>query len=838
MQRAKLFARLLATTAILSGVSTVAAAQETIGEVIVTARRTEERLQDVPISITVFNQEQLSRQNVTTVADLAKYTPSLSSSERFGPERASFAIRGFNQEAQTSPSVAVYFADVIAPRNLSFVAGGNGAGPGSFFDLENAQVLKGPQGTLFGRNTTGGAILLVPRKPTDQFEGYVEGSIGNYDMRRLQAVVNLPVNDMAKLRIGVDQMRREGYLDNHSGIGPKHFSDVDYVAVRASLLLDFAPNFENYSILSYSNSDTSGALVHMVACQPNPLLRASLGVFVGDAACVQFGRQTARGDSLLDVENSHPAPQDMTRTWQLINTTTWRVNDKLTVRNIASYSTYKNIWRGISSGENLVFPPVLNLASGGVVRPVPTGALAGTPFYFIATQPYLPVSHWSTQQWTLTEELQFRGEVGNLTWQAGGYAEKSEPMAPQAQVSATLLSCSDVLTGVCTDTFSAFGGGGPLGSYAARIANFSFRDYGLYAQGTYKLTDKLSATAGIRYTWDRHTAQGAQMAIQFPPARGAPRQICSNTLRVPGPIVNGVVTQRVAGSIYDCLITFEAKSDKPTWVIDLEYKPVTDVMIYGKYSRGYRQGLANPFAAGFEILAPESVDSYELGAKTRFGGPAPGVFNIIAFYNDLKNQQIAANALARPGTGVNSSQTVANLGKSEMKGVEIDASIQPFEGMTLSVGYAYLDTELKTISLPDLSTNPIFVGLQVGAAIGEALPMSPKNRVTVGANYVLPLSDELGEISVGANFTHTDKQVATYSSIYGRLKATDLLDLNATWKNIMGAPVDLALFATNVTNRIYANYASGSLGSAGMDNVNQGAPRMYGMRLRYRFGQQ
>jgi iron complex outermembrane receptor protein len=151
-------------------------------EIIVTARRTEENLQDVPISITVFNQQQLENRNIISAGDLAAYTPSLSVNENFGSQNSSFAIRGFVQDTGTAPSVGVFFADVIAPRAASNgLPGGEGAGPGSFFDLENVQVLKGPQGTLFGRNTTGGDILLVPKKPTSELSGYVEGGVGNYD---------------------------------------------------------------------------------------------------------------------------------------------------------------------------------------------------------------------------------------------------------------------------------------------------------------------------------------------------------------------------------------------------------------------------------------------------------------------------------------------------------------------------------------------------------------------------------------------------------------------------------------------------------------------------------
>jgi iron complex outermembrane recepter protein len=135
-------------------------------EIVVTARRVEERLQDVPISISVFNQQQLNNANIVNPGDLATYTPSLQSNSRFRPENASFAIRGFTQDAETSPSVGVYFADVVAPRgSANGITGGDNAAPGSFFDLQNVQVLKGPQGTLFGRNTTGGAVRQQSNRP-------------------------------------------------------------------------------------------------------------------------------------------------------------------------------------------------------------------------------------------------------------------------------------------------------------------------------------------------------------------------------------------------------------------------------------------------------------------------------------------------------------------------------------------------------------------------------------------------------------------------------------------------------------------------------------------------
>ena len=200
-----------------------ASAQEQLNEVIVTARRVEERLQDVPISMTVFSQQQLNNNNVVEAQDLASITPSLSVDNNFGGENTTFSLRGFTQDIGTQPTVGVYFADVVAPRGAASENPiGDGAGPGSFFDLQNVQVLKGPQGTLFGRNTTGGAILLVPQKPTSEQAGYAEVSYGNFNMWRVQAVENLPLSDTARFRVGVDRMDRNGYTNNDTGIGPAH----------------------------------------------------------------------------------------------------------------------------------------------------------------------------------------------------------------------------------------------------------------------------------------------------------------------------------------------------------------------------------------------------------------------------------------------------------------------------------------------------------------------------------------------------------------------------------------------------------------------------------------
>ena len=265
-----LHAAAMLPTAILSVGLTAPAVHATIAmpeEIVVTARRTEEVIQNVPISMTVFNQEMLNERNVTNAADLATYTPSLNVNNRFGGDQATFAIRGFTQELRTTASVAVYFADVVAPRGSGNVAAGDGAGPGSFFDLQNVQVLKGPQGTLFGRNTTGGAIQLMPQEPTNKLEGYLELSAGNYDMRRTQGVLNVPISDNVAPRFGVETSRRDGYLENTTGLGPDRLSDINYLAGRASLMVDVSDSVQNYTIFSQTHSENNGSIQKQMACK-------------------------------------------------------------------------------------------------------------------------------------------------------------------------------------------------------------------------------------------------------------------------------------------------------------------------------------------------------------------------------------------------------------------------------------------------------------------------------------------------------------------------------------------------------------------------------------------
>lgn len=802
-----------------------------LDDVIVTARRVEERLQDVPISITVYNQQQIDQRNIVIPSDLATYTPSLSANQRFGPEKASFAIRGFNQEISTAPTVGVYFADVVGLRAQGGTTSGNTVGAGDFMDLQSVQVLKGPQGTLFGRNTTGGAILLVPNRPVDRFEGWAEASAGNFEMKRLQGVLNLPFTEAVRVRMALDRNKREGYMRNQSGIGPDNYNNVNYFAARLSAIVDITPDLENYTVYHYSNSFARGFASKWVDCDRAAATRPytiaapfdNFGrAFGSRVGCAQVDRQNARGDGMRDVEVNALDPKISLKQWQVINTTTWSVNKNLTVKNIASYGEFREKSRFNLWSDNSFVPADFPIPSARGQRVQLT---------------YLDMSDegYTAAQKTYTEELQLQGNNfdDRLTWVLGGYLEFSRPLGWNSQTTSAFLDCDFPQRLNCRNPLPGFG------SYSLSRTQFDFDNHGVFAQGTYNFTDQWALTLGGRWTFDKIVAAGESTRLQFNPLNGQFFRTCNDITRFF--VINPATGARMNLPVttpQQCHNEIKNKSDKPTWLINLDYKPIEDVLLYAKYARGYRQGGINLTNVGVETWDPEKVDSYELGAKASYRGDISGFFNFAAFYNDFSGQQIFGGLSSRDQRVITGGAGIANVGKSRIWGVEIDAAILPFEGFRVDLGYTYLNTKVLELETPVLPPESPFVAFTPSAAEGDPLPLSPKNRVTLTATYTLPLDESVGEISFGATYTHTDKQLVNRDTpIYGVLPATDLLNLNANWDRVFDSPVDLALFVTNVTNEIYPVNTGGGWRTFGFADLLIAPPRMWGVRVRYSFGE-
>ncbi len=850
---------LAATTALVAIAPAHAQDAGGANDIVVTARRVEERLQDVPISITVFNQQQLANKNVTSATSLATYTPSLSANENFGTDNTSFAIRGFVQDIGTAPSVGTYFGDVVTPRGATNGQPvGDGASAGDFWDLQNVQVLKGPQGTLQGRNTTGGSVLFVPQKPTDKFEGYVQGGYGNYNMQRYQAVINIPVSDTFLVRAGFDHMTRNGFLHNVSGIGPSAFGDIDYWAGRVSVVANLTPDLENYTIVSFNDSTNNGSVNKLVAADPNTLF--------GGFAAAQMARDAG---NFYNVENAAANAHVRTRQWQIINTTTWTASDSLTVKNIASYAELRQKGLNPIFGDRFIVPvDGVNYNTGFQLSNSPTGG-------------------YTAAESTFTEELRLNGSIGGdkLTWQAGGYLEIANPIsklvgsqspgfAHCANNNFSTFQCSDPIEGfLINQAAAAFPFPLPTtlasaalihslsSQFPLSIANLnyttgqtSFRDVGLYAQATYKFTDQLKLTGGFRYTWDKETADTVQSVylFQLPPALGTRPAI--------GSTQDYTCLHGVIASYPSCSAHFHTQSKKPTWLIDLDYSPTRDILLYAKWSRGYRQSViitnipvagtaANPDYT-FNYLKPEKVDAYETGAKTSWHGAISGSFNIAGFYNKFSNQQIQVGFIPVLGSGLPQTSAAVNAGKSTIYGAEVEATLSPAHWLNFNLGYTYLHTRIdQVLTLPQ---SPGYT-TQAAFNVGDPEALSPKHKFTLGATVTVPTDPSVGKLSFGGSVTYRTSMLSNYidrgnpeatppivadpyTKDLSYLPALTLVDANISWNNVAALPIDLNFFITNLTNKHYYTFFAGLGSSAlGFEQGSVGEPRMFGGTVKYHF---
>lgn len=442
-----------------------------LGDIVVTARRRQERLQDVPLSVTAFTPEKMADARIVNRTDLANFTPSLISITGGYPgEFAFFALRGQGPAFGSVPGVINYFAEVPA------LVGIDGR-VGTFYDLANVQVLAGPQGTLFGKNATGGNILFEPARPTNRQEGYVQLEYGNLRDVRAEFAVNLPVvDDKVLLRVAGEVGRRDGYTKD---VGPffrgKDYDNLAYQSIRASLTLRPVDGVELYTVARYHHSDNNGPGTVLQQLDP------SLGAPAAPAALLLPGfgsalaNQQAWGPRRVAYDINEFARTDY---WQVINHATVALSDTLTLKNIASYSelTYRYAYDYDATPLSI---------SGQTSA---TGAPTQAPTYF-------------------TEELQLQGRVlrDAVNFSVGGYYDRSGLRRDQG-----LFVIQYPLTALV----------GPVPA----IINNRARSHAVFGQATIDLGKAgllrgLSLTGGLRHTWDE-TSNYTQIFV-LPATSGA-----------------------------------------------------------------------------------------------------------------------------------------------------------------------------------------------------------------------------------------------------------------------------------------------------------------------------
>jgi iron complex outermembrane recepter protein len=646
-------------------------------------------------------------------------------------------------------------------------------------------------------------------------------------------VLNIPLSDIARFRIGVDHQERDGYVHNNTGIGPSDFNDINYTAARASLVVDLTPDLENYTIVTYTRSDTNGDITKLTNASPTSLL--------GILGSAQLAREAGTG--FYTAQNDEPNPRTLLTTWRAINTTTWRASDALTVKNIASYAELRESFLSSLFGTDLDLHDAAPLL-GPLAALVPPGS----KILFAESAPY--AGHDTAAQSTFTDELQFQGNAmeNKLNYQFGGYIEASDPLASSGSQSPLFANCADAADFMCANPIGA-------ASINYTVAQTKTRNYGIYAQGTYAITDQLKLTGGIRYTWDRESdfsfLRGYNFAPFNPFQAPAINYKCNDGQRFPGifPVTDND----------SCRNTLKEKAEKPTWLIDLDYKPSDDILIYAKWARGFRAGGLVPQApsgidatgaqvgTNFQTYAPEKVDDFEIGLKSQFRGPVPVTFNINGFYNNFSNQQLLSSLLPDTAAGSNAgvASGIINAGKSKIYGVEVEATISPFAGFTLDGSYTYLHAELRQVNAVSGCDGTYCVSFP--ALAGDPLPLAPKNKFSITGSYTLPVDPGIGRITFSATETYRSRYLTNYidkntpglppeAAALSYEKAVALLNLNVNWTGIAGSPVDLSLFATNVLGEHYFTGESGLFSAVQFETQSYGEPRMFGARLKFHFG--
>jgi iron complex outermembrane receptor protein len=781
--------------------------------VIVTARRRSEDVQKVPVAVTVLSGRDLRTTDTKSAIDLQNLAPSLSVAANLGSRDSDvFSIRGQSQPfGGADPGVQTYFAEV--PFGAS--------GPGNQYDMANVQILDGPQGTLFGRNTTGGAVLFEPNKPTDEYGGYVDGQLGDYNLREMEGAINVPiVDDKFDLRAAGDWARRDGFTQDLST--GQSLDNVDYDAFRISAIVRPFANFENYVVYNWLHDQTNGTGAVLsginVATIDNLAAEALAGVDGGDPnpcdadpAICQFEQQmllALKQQQALGprVMTSSIAPGFTRDTWDVVDQAKYDITDNLHIRNIFGYVSDKQRPSFDVDGS---FLPLLDIPNSRTVE-----------------QNNLQV----------TEEFQVFGETPDesINWIFGFYHELDHP-GGYSEVERSVLGGPQPLN-------SPFFGFGSTQIDSLSNGGTSNAVYGSATYDASAWVKGLSFTAGGRYTWDHKVATDLECVL----------------------IVAGTSCPYPLTSAY-ALPTQDASFRAPSWTLSTNYQVTDDSMLYATYRRGYKSGGFNSGAGAqstsFGEFKPEFLTDVELGAKnnwTILG--VPGRTNIDGYYGWYDDVQKNDTVGVFGGPAPAFVALTFNAARANIKGLEFQSTFIPDDNFEVNVFYSYTDATYSKFLLPEFIEGG--VPTNILNLSGSAFDYTPKNKLGIQPRLHIPVDSGLGMPYISAMvywqstewFTDLGAQETTCSAFvrppfitgpYTCLAPAGqqpeqspyfLANFRLDWENFMGQPVDASVFVDNAFNKTYQVGANPYLHLLGTNASIYAPPRMWGVELRYRFG--
>ena len=838
-----------------------AAANTELTEVVVTARKVAEPLQKAPIAVTALTQAQLTKAAVLQPTDLTYIAPSLSVTGEPGGGPGAGGGSGRNIAAYNVRGLtvggAVYFAG--AP------AFGTNSGNGVIFDMSSVQIVAGPQGTLFGRTSVGGAVLFDPAKPTNVFDGYLQGSVGNLDYRKIEGMVNVPIiNDMLNLRIAGYGVSREGYTTDLS-TGQKLDSENRW-SIRAGA--DFKPNkyFENTLVFQYNNVDEAGAGNVLQLYNPNyaptafggqiPLYQFPsflAGPFFGalcgyqalvsgapagsTAAFVQgcenqrvgilhsFGTDLASEAARIAAGGQGgvratlgggPLQTDRAKDYQIVNTSVFRAPDVGPVSEIS----IKNIFGYASTVPTLQDPRTLSPTTDpllAVSAVPPAGLVQGT---CSISGPNIGYCNYPVQTDPIEPSAIFQ-------------------FSEEVNVSAKFF-----------DRLSLLGGFFTLRQHAGENNPLGYAAYGnVFSLG---LTPSTSADATAAQAYSTSKERGlfinATLDLGFLlrglSVNGAYRH--SDTSSVSAQTNTNLMEPAVPSTI-----NATSESDN-THSFTVDWQALHNVLIYFRSGTGFIPGGVNETCVVYvapncpQHFAAETNTDYEIGAKADYHlGDIRMRSDAAFFMDDFTNIQVAAFIPVNNNGTIVTADPTLNSAAAKFSGIEFSQIVSykrlNFNGnFSVNNGSYTKFFEANGAALPcvDPLTNALHDCQDLS---GTPFQHSPKYKVNLQLAYDLPISEKYGTVTPLIQYSFTGQQhfgSGPINSPFDITKAYALVNLRIDWHNVLGHPFDADFFVRNLFDKAYQTELSPLYANSlfGYNTVQYGEPRFFGFELKYRFG--
>jgi len=596
-------------------------------EIIVTAQKRSERLSDVPMSISAASGDQLQQRGITSVADLGKVAPGFNyqPSDYGSPV---YTIRGVGFKdisVAVAPTVSVYVDQVPLPYSSMTL--------GASLDLERVEVLKGPQGTLFGQNSTGGAINFIAAKPTDYFSAGIEGTYGRFNQLDGEAFVSGPLSSNAQARLAVRTEQRDGWQRSQTRddkLGSRNFT-------TARLLLDVQPS--DALTLEFNLNGWLDKSQNQAA------------QFVRFAPAVPGGYQ----DLVPAIQAYSPAPRkariadwdpntDLKRDDSFIQASLradLEVSDAMTLTSITSYSSFDQ------------------------ESPIDVDGVAVNDFLLTIRADIESFS----------QELRLSGEsdAGNIQWMVGGNFQSDVSHDNQRGQYAGTSS------GIGLVRFDSF----------INSSNQKVKTYSGFASIDAQLSDTIGVQGSVRYTQSKNDFRGCLYDDGDGKLAAAFSLIAAATIRP-----SECVTINPATGLAVPIVTNTLDEDNLSWRLGLNYKPTYDGLIYANITKGYKAGSFPTVPAftpdQFDPVPQESVLAYEIGAKQSLLDRRLELSGAL-FYYDYKRKQLVAFVDGAFGQV----PALISIPKSDVLGAEIAAVVEPVNGLTISANGLYLRSRVR-----------------------------------------------------------------------------------------------------------------------------------------------